>query len=214
MTYGLPETVKGYPMESFTKVHQAEFEMNCNWKAYTDNFVEGYHIPGIHPSFPAVIDFSKFETVHAEALVIMTAPQKNGSIYGGRWLWGWPNFTLSVYPGGMNCSRIVPVVENRTRLVYSFFFRDVVQMTSGEGLNAYGAVTWGQMFIYQGFNERAGWMHTSSGLDNRDEFAVSPAMERMVEKGLKGNKARQGFYRKEKGPAGERTRAWAARLAS
>ncbi|MEO8618116.1 MAG: penicillin acylase family protein [Sphingomicrobium sp.] len=55
----------------------------------------------------------------------------------------------------------------------SFFFRDVVQMTSGEGLNAYGAVTWGQFFIYQGFNEKAGWMHTSSGLDNRDEFSVS-----------------------------------------
>ena len=55
----------------------------------------------------------------------------------------------------------------------SFFFRDVVQMTSGEGLNAFGAVTWGQMFVYQGFNERAGWMHASSGLDNRDEFAVT-----------------------------------------
>ncbi len=54
----------------------------------------------------------------------------------------------------------------------SFFFRDVVQMTSGEGLNAYGAVTWGQLFIYQGFNETAGWMHTTSGLDNRDEFAL------------------------------------------
>ena len=72
-----------------------------------------------------MIDFSKFETTHGDALVIMTAPQKGGSIYGGLWLWGWPNFTLSVYPGGMNCSRIVPVSENRTRLVYSFFFRDV-----------------------------------------------------------------------------------------
>ena len=60
----------------------------------------------------------------------------------------------------------------------SLFFRDVVQMTSGEGLNAFGAVTWGQFFIYQGFNERAGWMHTSSGLDNRDEFAVR--LERMA----------------------------------
>lgn len=121
----LPETVKDYPIESFTKVRQAEFEMNCNWKTYTDNFVEGYHIPGIHPSFNAVIDFSKFETTHADALVIMTAPQKNGSIYGGMWLWGWPNYTLSVYPTGMNCSRIVPIDEKRTRLVYNFFFKDV-----------------------------------------------------------------------------------------
>ncbi len=53
----------------------------------------------------------------------------------------------------------------------SFFFRSEQQVTSGEGLNVYGAATWGQFFIYQGFNAKAGWMHTSSGVDNVDEFA-------------------------------------------
>ncbi|MGN6383722.1 MAG: penicillin acylase family protein [Dyella sp.] len=53
----------------------------------------------------------------------------------------------------------------------SFFFRSELQMTSGEGLDAYGAVTWGQFFIYQGFNKHVGWMHTSTGLDAVDEFA-------------------------------------------
>ena len=52
----------------------------------------------------------------------------------------------------------------------SFFFRSELQMASEQGLNAYGAVTWGQFFIYQGFNERAGWMHTSSGVDAVDEY--------------------------------------------
>jgi acyl-homoserine lactone acylase PvdQ len=52
----------------------------------------------------------------------------------------------------------------------SFFFRSELQMSSDEGLNAYGAVTWGQFFIYQGFNSRAGWMHTSSGVDAVDEY--------------------------------------------
>ena len=52
----------------------------------------------------------------------------------------------------------------------SFFFRSELQMVSGEGLDAYGAVTWGQFFIYQGFNERVGWMHTSSGVDAVDEY--------------------------------------------
>ena len=52
----------------------------------------------------------------------------------------------------------------------SFFFRSELQVTSEEGLNVYGAATWGQFFIYQGFNERAGWMHTSSGVDNIDEY--------------------------------------------
>ena len=52
----------------------------------------------------------------------------------------------------------------------SFFFRSELQMVSNQGLNAYGAVTWGQFFIYQGFNDRAGWMHTSSGVDAVDEY--------------------------------------------
>jgi acyl-homoserine-lactone acylase len=52
----------------------------------------------------------------------------------------------------------------------SFFFRAEVHVVSDEGLNAYGAVTWGQFFVYQGFNERLGWMHTSSGVDNIDEY--------------------------------------------
>ena len=59
----------------------------------------------------------------------------------------------------------------------SFYFRPEVHMVSGEGLNAYGAVTWGQFFIYQGFNERAGWMHTSGGGDVIDEY-----LETVVEK--------------------------------
>ncbi|HEX4695266.1 penicillin acylase family protein [Sphingomonas sp.] len=60
----------------------------------------------------------------------------------------------------------------------SFYFRAEQQVTSSEGLNAYGAATWGQFFVYQGFNAKAGWMHTSSGVDNIDEFA-----ERVVPNG-------------------------------
>jgi len=52
----------------------------------------------------------------------------------------------------------------------SFYFRGEVHMVSEEGLNAYGAVTWGQFFIYQGFNEKTGWMHTSTYTDVIDEF--------------------------------------------
>ena len=52
----------------------------------------------------------------------------------------------------------------------SFFFRSELQMVSEEGLDAYGAVTWGQFFVYQGFNDRVGWMHTSSGVDAVDEY--------------------------------------------
>jgi acyl-homoserine-lactone acylase len=52
----------------------------------------------------------------------------------------------------------------------SFYFRGEVHVVSEEGLNAYGGVTWGQFFVYQGFNEKNGWMHTSSYTDVSDEF--------------------------------------------
>jgi acyl-homoserine-lactone acylase len=55
----------------------------------------------------------------------------------------------------------------------SFYFRPEVHMVSEEGLNAYGAVTWGQFFIYQGFNEYNGWIHTSSRADAIDHFALT-----------------------------------------
>lgn len=52
----------------------------------------------------------------------------------------------------------------------SFYFRPEVHVVSKEGLNAYGAVTWGQLFVYQGFNEKTGWIHTSTRVDFIDEF--------------------------------------------
>jgi acyl-homoserine-lactone acylase len=73
-------------------------------------------------------------------------------------------------PGGSNGMAIAPsnTVDHHALLLInphtSFFFRSELQMASEEGLDAYGAVTWGQFFVYQGFNERAGWMHTSSGV--------------------------------------------------
>jgi acyl-homoserine lactone acylase PvdQ len=89
-----------------------------------------------------------------------------------------------VEPTGSNGVAISPKIEKNHHALLlinphtSFFFREEAQMTSGEGLNAYGAITWGQFFVYQGFNERTGWMHTSSGVDNIDEYA-----ETIVKKG-------------------------------
>jgi acyl-homoserine-lactone acylase len=52
----------------------------------------------------------------------------------------------------------------------TFYFRPEVHVISQEGLNVYGAVTWGQLFVYQGFNEHCGWMHTSSNVDVADMY--------------------------------------------
>jgi acyl-homoserine lactone acylase PvdQ len=84
-------------------------------------------------------------------------------------------------PSGSNGIAIAPrLAANHHALLWinphtSYYFRSELQTVSDEGLNAYGAVTWGQFFIYQGFNATAGWMHTSSGVDNIDEFLETQA---------------------------------------
>src|SRR5512133_886668 len=95
---------------------------------------------------------------------------------------------IGVYhePTGSNGIAIAPsnTVNHHSLLLInphtSFFFRSELQMTSDEGLNAYGAVTWGQFFIYQGFNDKTGWMHTTSNADDLDEY-----LETVVKKGDK-----------------------------
>ena len=95
-----------------------------------------------------------------------------------------PTSTAAIFPkmnateenGGSNGFAIAPKhSKNGNALLYinphvPFYFRSEMHMVSEEGLNAYGAVTWGQLFIYQGFNERVGWMHTSSYADVADIF--------------------------------------------
>jgi acyl-homoserine-lactone acylase len=96
-----------------------------------------------------------------------------------------PADTIAWYrePVGSNGFAIAPSNSaNRHALLLinphtSFFVRSELQMSSDAGLDAYGAATWGQFFIYQGFNAHAGWMHTSSGVDVIDEFA-----EKVVER--------------------------------
>ena len=83
---------------------------------------------------------------------------------------------LLAEPQGSNGIAIAPELSesgNAMLLINphtSFYFRPEIQITSEEGLSAYGAVTWGQFFIYQGFNENCGWMHTSSNVDVADVY--------------------------------------------
>jgi acyl-homoserine-lactone acylase len=92
-------------------------------------------------------------------------------------------------PRGSNGISIAPAKSKSGNALFlinphtSFYFRSEIHVNSDEGLRAYGAVTWGQFFIYQGFNDKCGWMHTSSEADAIDEY------EETIE--VKGN---QFFY--------------------
>ncbi len=120
----LPAELADEPIETYTPMGAATVGFDANWKIYTDNFVEGYHLPGVHPEFHAAVDFSRFTTTAHRGYVRMSAPPRNGLFYRGLWLWMWPNWTLSLFDGGMNTSRINPLAVDRTEQHYNFWFAD------------------------------------------------------------------------------------------
>jgi len=169
-----------------------EYTQSPPWlKALMDAFADGinyylYRNPGVRPGL-----LTHFEPWMALAFTegsiggdIEQIPVSSlEKFYGGRLVFGQDNSDQMQDRGGSNGFAIAPantVARHAMLLINphtSLFFRSEVHMNSEQGLNAYGAVTWGQFFIYQGFNETCGWMHTSSGADAIDYY-----LETVVEK--------------------------------
>jgi acyl-homoserine-lactone acylase len=102
------------------------------------------------------------------------------------------NYREEILTGSNGFAFSPKITEGGKAILYinphvTFYFRPEVHVVSEEGLNAYGAVTWGQFFVYQGFNEHCGWMHTSNYTDIADTY-----IEKMSEKNKKW------FYEYEK----------------
>jgi choline monooxygenase len=95
----------------------------CNWKTYVENYLEGYHVPVMHPSLDAEIDSSRYRVTMEGAVAIHEAPpRKSDAVYAGLWAWLWPNLGVNVYgPGeGLMLERITALGVRSTRLDYVY----------------------------------------------------------------------------------------------
>jgi acyl-homoserine-lactone acylase len=211
------------------EVLKADYAKSPDWlKALMDAWADGLNFylathPNVKPKVIAqfepwmALSFSE-GSIGGDIERVMLTPLQN--FYGNRRLGMTRDERGLVFhePSGSNGIAIAPsdTRDGHALLLINphttFFFRSELQMSSDEGLDAYGAVTWGQFFIYQGFNPHIGWMHTSSAVDNVDEFA-----EDVVHKDGKifyrygnelrpmGEKTITIAYRKPDGSKGERS---------
>ena len=111
-----------FPLEEFVPAIERTHQLGCNWKTYADNYLEGYHVPLVHPGLNKEIDSKRYQVdVDAhDRWVEQHAPARDGAVNLGRWLWRWPNFALNLYPDGVNVERFDPIDAARTRLRYSY----------------------------------------------------------------------------------------------
>lgn len=95
-------------------------DLDCNWKTYVENYLEGYHVPDIHPGLDAEIVSDQYHVTLEGRVALHEAPSRDGAVYDGVWAWLWPNIAINVYAEGLMIERMSPVDHAHTRLDYTY----------------------------------------------------------------------------------------------
>lgn len=122
---GFPQVCADYPLESYRFHSRSVRSMTTNWKAYADNFLEGYHVPTLHPGLAREVTGTSYR-VHVRGdrrWNVHVADQRSvDGLFSGVWAWMWPNFSINLFPGGFAVERWLPRGVDRTDLIFEYFF--------------------------------------------------------------------------------------------
>ncbi|BCT91311.1 (2Fe-2S)-binding protein [Lysobacter helvus] len=113
-------------LEHYGHHHRVGYEVACNWKVYVDNYLEGYHVPHIHPGLNKLLDYRSYITETAEWYSYQFSPLESGdALYGAGdalYYWMWPNTMLNILPGRLQTNRIIPLGIDRCRVEFDFYY--------------------------------------------------------------------------------------------
>lgn len=115
----------------FRLARRKVWELDCNWKVYVDNYLEGYHIPIVHPGLFRELDYANYRTETKRHYSVQIAPTRRperirtaGGDDGVRYFWLFPNLMLNVYADNFSTNLIVPLGAERTATIFEWYFRD------------------------------------------------------------------------------------------
>jgi choline monooxygenase len=114
-----------HPMDGWTHAARSEHHLACNWKTYGDNYLEGYHLPLVHPGLTRMVDPATYRVDVADGWARHSVRTRQGAISTGPWLWRWPNLAINLYAGGMSVERWFPTGPTTCVLVLDYWFADV-----------------------------------------------------------------------------------------
>ena len=136
----IPQQARGFQFEGLQLAERRDYVIDCNWKVYVDNYLEGYHIPIAHPGLMREIDYARYRTETFRYYSQQFAPIRalrpedgtdrayapgTGSLKEALYFWVFPNLMLNIYPDNISTNLIVPINHEKTLTTFEWFFHDV-----------------------------------------------------------------------------------------
>ena len=113
-------------LERYGRHHRVGYDIACNWKVYVDNYLEGYHVPHVHPGLNKLLDYRSYETIlNAWHSLQWSALESDASLYGNGdalYYWLWPNTMLNILPGRLQTNRVIPLGVDRCRVEFDSYY--------------------------------------------------------------------------------------------
>ncbi|MDZ4744808.1 MAG: SRPBCC family protein [bacterium] len=137
------------PLENAVHIaeHDKDFTINAHWALYVENYLEGFHIPFVHPGLNAVLEWNSYETICLDNAVLQigiarpndlafTLPTNHidhGKHVAAYYYWMFPNIMINVYPWGISLNCILPQGIDKTLIRYRTFVWDPSTFNTGAG---------------------------------------------------------------------------------
>lgn len=123
---GIAGRIAPIDLSAMRYLRRDSYEIDCNWKVYVDNFLEGYHLPHVHPGLSKVLDYRAYDTELFDWYSLQSSPLRNSTaIYGDGeafYYFVYPNVMLNIMPGRMQTNRIVPLGPDRCRVEFDYYY--------------------------------------------------------------------------------------------
>lgn len=129
----IPSRIAPATLSTLRFARRVRYSIACNWKVYVDNYLEGYHLPIVHPELCKLLDYRQYVTELSELHSLQFSPFLDSAadnLYGaadGRafYYFLWPNAMLNIMPGRMQINRVLPLAHDRTEVHFDYFYEDV-----------------------------------------------------------------------------------------
>jgi choline monooxygenase len=142
----IPGQSRGFRFAGLQSVERRDYVIDCNWKVYVDNYLEGYHIPVAHPGLMREIDYAQYRTETFRYYSQQFAPiraMKNedagerfyppgGGLQEALYFWVFPNLMVNIYPDNVSTNLILPISQEKTLTIFEWFFHDAGSSTMQE----------------------------------------------------------------------------------